>query len=104
MIVAETTVYFGTTRNAHSFFVEDFQFDALYWFKIWQVQTIVNILKQNSTLYDLYLLSSNQCKQFQPYFLAITVVELSMSFLARPAKVYFNIATRKGGVDMFCTK
>ena len=32
MIVAETTVYFGTTWNAHSFFVEDFQSDALYWY------------------------------------------------------------------------
>ena len=32
VIVAETTVYFRTPRNAHSFFVEDFQSDALYWF------------------------------------------------------------------------
>ena len=29
--MAETTVYFGNLRNAHSFFVEDFQSDALYW-------------------------------------------------------------------------
>ena len=33
MIVAETTVYFGTPRNAHLFFVEDYQAYALYWFE-----------------------------------------------------------------------
>ena len=29
--MAETTVCFRTPRNAHSFFEEDFQSDALYW-------------------------------------------------------------------------
>ena len=54
MIVTETMVYFGTTRNAHSFFVEYYQSDALYWFIVgydWWV------LKQNRYKQSMYFVS-----------------------------------------------
>ena len=49
--MAETTVYFRTPRNAHSFLVEDFQSDALYWYQGIYIEKLFQLF------YDTYILT-----------------------------------------------
>ena len=51
----ETTVYFGTTQNAHSFFVVDYQSDALYWLDIIVVLCAVMV-----SIQSVYIIVINQ--------------------------------------------
>ena len=53
------TVYFGTTRNAHSFFVEDFQSDALYWYTEYMYTRTYSAIRTYTELVPHYAENAN---------------------------------------------